>query len=265
MNQEERLDYLIDYLVNEQPSDRENETYNKEADSLKEKIALFRGLCNVRHPEPVTEQFIRVQDAFLTEWNNERAVTTLDDLTEVQPQLYVWQGDITTLAVDAIVNAANSEFLGCLMPNHHCIDNIIHTRAGVQLRMDCDAHIREQGRKEAIGKATRTKAYNLPSKFIIHTVGPFIDERGVSPMKEKLLASSYRSSLALADAQGLGTIAFCCISTGEFNFPNEHAAVVAIETVKKYIAETDSSINVIFNVFKDEDLHIYHSQLETKE
>lgn len=264
MNQDERLDFLIDYLLHENPNAKEKGTY-AEVDSIEKKIALFRGLCNVRHPEPVTEQFIRIQDAFLTEWNNKRALTKIDDLKPMQPQLFVWQGDITTLAVDAIVNAANSEFLGCLIPNHNCIDNIIHTRAGVQLRLDCDALIREQGRKEAIGKAKITKAYNLPSDHIIHTVGPFIDKRGVSPMKEKLLASSYRSSLALADAQELGTIAFCCISTGEFNFPNEHAADVAIQTVKKYIAHTGSSINVIFNVFKDEDLQIYHSLLETKE
>ncbi len=264
MNQETRLNRLIDYLLNEHPKANEK-IRSTTQDSIEEKIALFRGLCNVRRPEAVTEEFIRIQDAFLTEWNSERTETNLSDLKPVQPQLYLWQGDITTLAVDVIVNAANSEFLGCMLPNHHCIDNIIHTRAGVQLRLDCDALIREQGRKEAVGKGKITKAYNLPSDYIIHTVGPFIDERGVSPIKEKLLASSYRSSLALADAQGLGTIAFCCISTGEFNFPNEHAAEVAIETVKKYIAHTGSSINVIFNVFKDEDLQIYHSLLETKE
>lgn len=258
MNQEERLDYLIDYLLNENPKVKE---WQNKAVNLEEKLTLFRGLCNIRLPEPLTEQFIQIQDAFLTEWNNDRQLTSLADLKAVQPQLYLWQGDITSLKIDVIVNAANSNFLGCMQANHNCIDNIIHTRAGIQLRLDCDALIKKQGRKEPTGKAKITKAYNLPSKHIIHTVGPFIDARGVSPLKERLLASSYRSCLALADEYQQETIAFCCISTGEFNFPNQRAAEIAIETVKKYISDSKSRLKVIFNVFKDDDLQIYQKLL----
>src|SRR5690625_4380734 len=264
MDQEERLNYLIDYLLNEKQDDT-GEVTEYQADTLEEKVALFRGLCNIRPPKPVTEQFIAIQDSFLTQWNNERLLTELNDLKAIESQLYLWQGDITSLAVDVIVNAANSNFLGCMQANHNCIDNIIHTRAGVQLRLDCDALIKAQGRKEPMGKAKITKAYNLPSDYIIHTVGPYIDERGVSPLKEKLLASSYRACLALADENQQRTIAFCCISTGEFNFPNGRAAEIAIQTVKAYLSDTGSTLNVIFNMFKDEDLHIYQTLLGMKE
>ena len=263
MDQEARLDYLIDYLLNEKQSTKKQKTQYK-MDTVEDKLALFRGLCNVRHPEPVTEQFSRVQDAFLIEWNNERPLTSLNDLDAVKPQIYLWQGDITSLAVDVIVNAANSNFIGCTQANHNCIDNIIHTRAGVGLRLDCDAMIKAQGRKEPMGKAKITKAYNLPSDYVIHTVGPFIDQRGVSPLKEQLLASSYRSCLALADEYQQRTIAFCCISTGEFNFPQQHAAEIAIQTVKTYLSDTQSTLNIIFNVFKDDDLQIYQTLLGMK-
>lgn len=264
MDQEAKLDYLNNYLLNENPNTKEKVT-QYQMDTIEEKLVLFRGLCNVRHPEPVTERFLAVQDAFLTQWNNERALTALHDLVPLQPQLYLWQGDITSLAVDVIVNAANSNFIGCTKANHDCIDNMIHTRAGVALRLECDAIIKAQGRKEPMGKAKITKAYNLPSDYVIHTVGPFIDECGVSPLKEKLLASSYRSCLALADAYQQKTIAFCCISTGEFNFPNRRAAEIAIQTVKAYLRDTESTLNVIFNVFKDDDLQIYQALLDKKE
>ena len=264
MDQEARLDYLIDYLLNENQNTKDKKPQYK-MDSKAEKIALFRGLCNIREPEPVTEQFIETQDAFLTQWNNEQPLTSLNDLEAVQSQLYLWQGDITSLAVDVIVNAANSNFIGCTQANHDCIDNIIHTHAGVELRLACDGLIKEQGRKEPMGKAKITKAYNLPSDYVIHTVGPFIDQRGVSPLKEKLLASSYRACLVLADEYQQETIAFCCISTGEFNFPQQHAAEIAIQTVKAYLSDTQSTLNVIFNVFKDDDLQIYQELLGMKE
>lgn len=260
MDQEARLDYLIEYLGNE-TSEATVEMILGKANTLEEKIELFRGLCNIRKPEQVSESFLQVQDAFLTEWHYERQIMTIHDLESAQPQLYVWQGDITSLAVDAIVNAANSEMLGCMQANHSCIDNRIHTFAGVQLRLDCHELMREQGRKEAVGKAKITKAHNLPSKYVIHTVGPFIDKRGVSRLKEQLLASSYSVCLALADQYELKTIAFCCISTGEFNFPNQRAAEIAILTVKEYISKTESKLQVVFNVFKDEDLEIYQSRL----
>ncbi len=264
MDQKVRLDYLIDYLMRE----KGNTSTDIEAikkDSFEEKLHLFQGLCNIRAPKPVDNAFIEVQDAFLTQWNHERPLTTISDLAAVEPQLYIWQGDITSLKVDAIVNAANSRFIGCTQANHTCIDNIIHTRAGVQLRLACAGIIQARGRKEPAGKAKITEGYNLPADFVIHTVGPFIDERGVSPLKERLLASSYRSSLTLADEHQLSTIAFCCISTGEFNFPNQRAAEIAVHTVKSYLAETGSELDVIFNVFKDEDFRIYQSLFEQSE
>ncbi|WP_020007662.1 protein-ADP-ribose hydrolase [Salinicoccus albus] len=264
MDQEARLDYLTDYLLNEKTGATRTVVQPKR-NTAQEKLALFRGLCNVRPPEPVTDEFITVQDAFLTQWNTERPLTALNDLEAAAPQIYVWQGDITSLAADVIVNAANSDFLGCTQANHECIDNIIHTRAGVELRLECDAVIKAQGRREPMGKAKMTKAYNLPADNIIHTVGPYIDARGVSPLKEKLLASSYRSCLALADEHGQSTIAFCCISTGEFNFPNKRAAEIAVQTTREYLNDSGSALNVIFNVFKDEDLYIYQTLLGMKE
>jgi len=260
MEQEARLDYLIDYLAEENPQGFK-ELSSNEPTTLEEKITLFRGLCNIRKPKPATDEFLEVQDAFLTEWNEEREFISLEDLDEVKTQTYLFQGDITTLQVSGIVNAANSRLLGCTLPNHHCIDNIIHTRAGVQLRLACHDIMEAQGTKEPAGKAKITKAYNLPSDYVIHTVGPYIDERGVSPMKEKLLATSYQSCLELADEKNLKSLAFCCISTGEFNFPNKRAAEIAINVVNEYIERTSTKLNVIFNVFKDEDFRIYQSIL----
>lgn len=264
MRQEARLDYLIDYLLKESPVAHE-QLEPDQASTMEDKMTLFRGLCNIRQPQPVSKDFLDMQDAFLTELNDGRELTSLEDLEALEPQIYLWQGDITTLEVDAIVNAANSELLGCMRANHDCIDNIIHTRAGVQLRLACAELIKLQNRKEAMGKAKITKAYNLPSNYCIHTVGPIIDQRGVSPLKEQLLASSYRSCLTLADTYQLETIAFCCISTGEFNFPNQRAADIAIQTVREYFKQTKSNLDVIFNVFTDKDLQIYQSLLTKKE
>lgn len=258
MKQSERLDYLIDYLIQENTNES---IIINDGETIEEKISLFRGLCNVRQPVPVSETFTNIQNDFLTEWNNEQKTINITDLAPISPQLYIWQGDITRLKVDAIVNAANSELLGCTIANHTCIDNMIHTRAGVQLRLACHDIIEKQGRKEAVGKAKITDAYNLPTNYVLHTVGPFIDERGVSSLKENLLASCYKSCLSLAVEHELESIAFCCISTGEFNFPNERAAEIAINTVQTYLENHESNIKVIFNVFKDEDYHIYQNLL----
>lgn len=258
MNQEEKLNFLIDYLLQEKTYDH---SLVNDATTVDEKITLFRGLCNIRKPEPVSEHFISIQNDFLTAWNNERITIDINDVPPFSSQLYLWQGDITRLKVDAIVNAANSKLLGCTQANHHCIDNIIHTRAGVQLRLACHAVMEAQGRKEAVGKAKITSGYNLPAKNIIHTVGPFIDARGVTRLKEKLLADAYHACLALADEYRLKTISFCCISTGEFNFPNKQAAEIAIKTVQNYLKNQESKLQVIFNVFKDEDYQIYNHLL----
>ena len=178
----------------------------------------------------------------------------------MQPGLYLWQGDITRLAADAVVNAANSGMTGCYVPNHTCIDNCIHTFAGVQLRLACAGQMRAQGQEEPAGQAKITPGYNLPARYVLHTVGPIVQDT-VTKEDEKTLASCYRSCLALAESCHLKSIAFCCISTGIFHFPNRRAAEIAVSTVKAYLAEHHSGLKVIFNVFKDEDYDIYRELL----
>ena len=219
ITQGQRLDFLIRCLLNE------NEEYkNREIPAGQpDKRRLLRSLMNVRPPVPASEEFLKVQDAYLQERLAERGVTEPENLTPVQPGIYLWQGDITTLAADAIVNAANSRMLGCFVPCHGCIDNAIHTYAGIQLRMECARIMAGQRKEEATGKAKITKAYNLPCRYVLHTVGPIIYGT-VTKTDCELLAGCYRSCLKLAAAYGLKSVAFCCISTGEFHFPNELAA-----------------------------------------
>jgi len=181
----------------------------------------------------------------------------------VREGLYLWRGDITTLQVDAIVNAANSGLTGCYSPLHGCIDNAIHTFAGVKLRLECAKIMEKQGFPEPMGTAKITKAYNLPCKHVLHTVGPMISG-ALTQTDCQELASCYRSCLELADKNRLDSITFCCISTGEFRFPSKKAAEIAVKTVEDYKMETGSSIQVIFNVFKDEDLFIYQNLLTYK-
>lgn len=187
-------------------------------------------------------------------------MTSVADLQPLQPSIYLWQGDITTLQCDGIVNAANSQMLGCFCPNHGCIDNAIHTFAGVQLRSACAELMRKQGHEEETGKAKITPAYNLPCRYVLHTVGPIVSGR-LTQQDCGLLASCYRSCLELAEQNSLKSIAFCCISTGEFHFPNDKAAEIAIHMVKEYKAQTHSRIEVSFNVFKELDYNIYRELL----
>lgn len=256
MTQDERLDKLICYLL------REKAEYKTIPipDSAADKRRLLRSLMNVRPPAPVSEDFLKVQDEYLQGVLAEKEVTHIQDLTPVQPGLYLWQGDITTLAADAIVNAANSAMLGCFVPCHGCIDNAIHSAAGVQLRLECARIMAQQQGEEPTGRAKITRAYNLPCRYVLHTVGPIIDGR-VTRQDRELLASCYRSCLELAAAHGLKSIAFCCISTGEFHFPNELAAEIAIRTVKDYQQQNPNRMEVIFNVFKDCDYEIYKKLL----
>lgn len=251
MTQEERLNFLLRNLLEER---KEHENISV-PDSLVEKRLLLRSLMNVRPPVPSREDFLRVQDVYLKERLAERGVTRLKDLTPVRPGLYLWQGDITTLAVDAIVNAANSQMLGCFVPCHGCIDNAIHTYAGVQLRLAC-ARLMAGQEEEPTGSAKITKAYNLPCRYVLHTVGPIICG-AVTQADRELLAGCYRTCLELAEANGLHSVAFCCISTGEFRFPNELAAEIAIQTVGEWQRQNPDKIKVIFNVFKDRDYEIY--------
>lgn len=217
---------------------------------------LLRALFNVREPRAASEEFLRVQDEYLREELRLKGITDIKDLSPVQPDLYLWQGDITTLKCDGIVNAANSKMLGCFCPNHGCIDNAIHTFAGVQLRHECDCIMKAQGHDEPTGEAKITRAYNLSCKYVLHTVGPVV-YGALTPELERLLESCYSSCLALADHSGLKSLAFPCISTGEFHFPNERAAEIAVRTVREYKRKTESAIKVIFNVFKEQDHEIY--------
>lgn len=256
MTQSEKRKYLIAALLKEQPQYFKIEIPCDE----QEQKTLLRSLFNIRIPKPVTEEFLTVQDAYLQEETRHKGITAISDLQPLQKDIYLWRGDITTLQCDAIVNAANSQMLGCFCPNHGCIDNAIHTFAGVQLRLACAELMKKQGHEEETGKAKITPAYNLPSRFVLHTVGPII--HGWLTRKDKeLLASCYRSCLELAERNGLRSIAFCCISTGEFHFPNDKAAQIAIQTVKEYKKQTQSEIEVIFNVFKELDYNIYRELL----
>lgn len=207
-------------------------------------------------------EFWSLQDAYLQEKLTQKNLTSLSDLQEVEPQIYLWQGDITCLKVEAIVNAANSQFLGCFVPHHRCIDNAIHSQAGLQLRLACYQLMKAQGHLEATGQAKITPAYNLPANYVIHTVGPIIQTE-VGPQDEELLASSYQKSLELAVEKGLTSIAFCCISTGEFRFPQKRAAEIAIKTVRAFVCD-HPQLQVIFNVFKDGDREIYQELLGSR-
>ncbi|MGO1300253.1 MAG: protein-ADP-ribose hydrolase [Staphylococcus equorum] len=258
MQQTERLAYLIEYLWQE----THDGAIADLPDTETERFETFRGLVNVRPATPIEADFIEVQDVFLKNYNAQQ-VTSLTSLTPyLNDDIYLWQGDITQLEVDAIVNAANSKLLGCFEPNHNCIDNIIHTKAGVQLRLACADLIDKQGRREGVGKAKITPGYNLPAQYVIHTVGPQIRKTPVSQMNRDLLARSYRSCLELADQQNLSSIAFCCISTGVFGFPKDEARQIAISTVMQYKREHDSDITVVFNVFTDKDAALYKEGLK---
>ena len=256
MTQTKRREYLIRYLLDEQLKYKDTEM----PDDIQAQKRLLRSLMNVRSPKPISEEFLRVQDDYLQEELSQKHITSVSDLLPLEPGIYVWQGDITTLACDAIVNAANSGMTGCYYPCHGCIDNAIHSYAGVQLRLECDAIIKAQGHEEPTGTAKITEAYNLPCRYVLHTVGPIITG-SLKKQDEDLLASCYRSCLALAEEYGLKSIAFCCISTGEFRFPNQRAAEIAVKTVREYRMETGSNMDVIFNVFKDLDDMIYRELL----
>ncbi len=258
MTQTERRLYLIKALLKEQPRYAGMEIPTDEQAQKR----LLRSLFNIRMPRPASQEFLAVQDAYLQEETRCKGITDLTDLRPVQEAIYLWQGDITTLRCDAIVNAANSQMLGCFIPCHGCIDNAIHTFAGIQLRLACAELMQRQGREEETGKAKITPAFNLPCRYVLHTVGPIVG--GPLTRRDKaLLASCYRSCLELAEQHGVKSIAFCCISTGEFHFPNEKAAEIAIQTVNEYRERTNSKIEVIFNVFKETDLSIYRKLLGT--
>lgn len=252
MDQGERRKFLIRELLQENVQYRDMEVPAGE----EEQKRLLRGLMNVRLPGKIGREFLRVQDEYLQAETAAKGITKLDDLHPVSEGLYLWQGDITTLRCDAIVNAANSGMTGCYVPNHRCIDNCIHSFSGIQLRIDCAEMMRTQGHEEETGKAKMTKAYNLPCRYILHTVGPIISG-ALTKADCDLLAACYRSCLELAAENHLESVAFCCISTGEFHFPNDKAAQIAVSTVKEFMRQKTSVKKVVFNVFKDLDKEIY--------
>ena len=256
MNQDLRRRYLIEELLLERPSCRRQEI---PADADRQKV-LLRSLMNVRHPAATSKEFLEVQDDYLQEELAAKKITRLSELFPMRDGIYLWRGDITTLECGAIVNAANSGMTGCYQPCHNCIDNCIHTYAGVQLRLKCAEIMARQGYEEPTGQAKITPAYNLPCEYVIHTVGPIVQGK-LTQEHCALLESCYRSCLDLADENGVGSIAFCCISTGVFMFPNDKAAEIAVDTVQKYKAKTGSKIEVIFNVFKEQDERIYRELL----
>ena len=256
MNLSEKRLFLIQALLRERPEYREVDV-PREADGQRR---LLRGLMNIRAPRGVGADFLRVQDEYLQAVTAAKGITDADSLAPVRRGLYLWQGDITTLKCDAIVNAANSGMTGCYVPNHACIDNVIHTYAGVELRLACEELMERQGHPEPTGQAKLTPAFNLPCRYVLHTVGPIVDGQ-VTRRDEALLASCYRSCLELAAEKGLESVAFCCISTGLFHFPNRRAAEIAVETVEAFLEKDTSLKKVIFNVFKDKDREIYEQLL----
>ncbi len=229
--------------------------------TLEQKAMYFRAFCNVRPPRPVSEEFLALQDSYLSARTVERKTVHVDELPFDQG-IALWRGDITRLDADAIMNACNSALLGCFHPLHDCIDNIIHSNAGVQVRLDCDRLM--AGRLEPNGQVKVTSAYNLPSRYIFHTVGSIV-ENGVTETNLKDLRNCYRSCLRKADELGLETLACCCLSTGVYRFPQELAAEVAVGTVKSYLNETHSQLKVVFDVFTEKDRNIYERLLRTAE
>ena len=250
-----RLEWLCRYLLDENPRYRQMPV----PDSRQERRDLFRALMNVRPPEPVSEEFLQVQDEELQALLAEKGVVEI--LRIAQNGIVEWQGDITRLKVDAIVNAANSQMLGCFVPLHRCIDNAIHSAAGVQLRLACEEMMK--GSDEPTGSARITPGFNLPAKYVIHTIGPIVTTPLPLRQQEAQLASCYTSCLDLANKYGLASIAFCCISTGEFRFPNDRACFIAVSTVRSWMAShLESSVKtVIFNTFKDIDHELYKNAL----
>lgn len=266
MTKEQKIDRLLQELLAENPG------YASIQDPVNEmeKRKLLRTLVNVRFPRKIEDRIMNVEDELLQEELSEKGVVDAVALPAIGTQypcseikndkrIYLWKGDITQLRVDAIVNAANAQLLGCFVPCHGCIDNVIHTAAGMRLRQECGEIMEHQGHEEPTGKAKITRGYNLPAKHIIHTVGPIIGG-AVTIQQEKELESCYRSCLKLAEKNELDSIAFCCISTGEFHFPNKLGAEIAMRTIDKYLSSSKLK-QVVINVYKDEDLHIYQKLL----
>lgn len=246
----EKLLYLINYLL----SERSELGEVRIPDSEDRRFRLYRSLVNIRPAVKADDEYLKAEDEFLKAQIAGKGITDIADLHPIQNGVYLWKGDITTLKCGAIVNAANSQLLGCFQPGHSCIDNCIHTFSGVRLRYKCGQIMLAQGHEEPTGKAKITPAYNLPCGYVIHTVGPIVRGR-LTREHCSLLESCYTSCLELALQNGIKSIAFCCISTGVFGFPQKEAAEIAVNTIKEFRRNND--IEVIFNVFTEKDYEIY--------
>ena len=259
MNQAHRRLFLIRALLEE----RGESSLTKIPAEETEQRELLRALMNTRMPEALTPDMLAVQDAYLQQRLIERGGATSARTLDYRGRIALWRGDITLLAADAIVNAANDQMLGCFVPGHHCIDNAIHTFAGMQLRAACAKLMRTQGRPEPTGHVKVTPAFNLPSRFVFHTVGPIVANARPSNTDELLLRQCYERCLTAATERHLDTIAFCCISTGVFGYPQRDAARIALDTVTGYLQENDPHLKVIFDVFLPSDEAIYRELLGT--
>lgn len=265
----EKLNYLIEYLL------KENTEVNidKIPTNINDRKNLYRSLCNIREPKPISKKYLEIEKEYLQEELKKKNLTKVEDIQSIvknikkfnfenKDKIYLWKGDITTLQIECIVNAANSQGLGCFVPCHQCIDNSIHSSSGIQLRLECNEKMKNIKKLET-GKVFITKGYNLPSKFVIHTVGPIIYE-DVTAKEINELKNCYINSLDLAKENNIKEIAFCSISTGEFRFPKDKASMIAIETIRNYLKEnTDFFEKIVFNVFTDEDYEIYNYNFQS--
>ena len=268
MNEERTQDQRLDYLVEAFKADSVQYRDLPTPADAEGKRRILRSLMNIRMPERMDEAILAVQNEYLRERIRENGIVAPADIPEVRDGLSIWKGDITRLAVDAIVNAANSQMLGCFVPMHTCIDNCIHTYAGVQLRAECARQMERlrskygQGYEQPTAVPMLTDAYNLPAKRVIHIVGPIVQGRLTSSLEDDLSAC-YRNTLDICLENGLKSVAFCCISTGVFHFPGRRAAEIAVKTVTGWMAAHPGAMErVIFNVFKDEDKAYYEQLLQ---
>lgn len=272
--QNERLDYLLREFKEDSVRYRDLEV---SGDYMEKRMAL-RSLMNIRMPGKMAEEVVRVQDEFLSEEAEEKGIVTLDEIPAIAEQygsshpfadkISIWQGDITRLQVGVIVNAANSQMLGCFVPCHRCIDNVIHSAAGIELREECSHYMKRRKMQygsryeEPTGQAVLTKGYNLPAKYVIHTVGPVVGGRLTQALRDDM-RNCYRNVLQCCVENQIRSVAFCCISTGEFHFPNDEAAKIAVETVTDFLKEHGEEFDrIILNVFKDIDRELYEEELK---
>lgn len=265
----ERIDYLIDYLLKENPKIK----INQQPTSTEEKFKIYRSLSNIRPAKEIPKEYIKEENKLLQDYiTKNKKITDVKDIKTINQThpsskiqnkniIALWQGDITSLKIGAITNAANSQGLGCFVPCHNCIDNQINTYAGVSLRLECDQHMKTIDYNLPTGEAFTTKGYNLPAQHVIHTVGPIITNK-VSEKQKQQLANCYKNTLKQAKENNIKTIAFCCISTGEFRFPKDLACQIALKTTDEYLNENrDNFEKIVFNVYSDEDADIYERHI----